>query len=65
MEEKFKDLLKYIAKNHWTESIFSSPNPQTNVEIVGLLDKIAELRGITPEQNGLEFNEILDDLSKQ
>lgn len=60
MEDKWKELLKYIAENNWTESVFLSPTPQTNIEVIGLLDKIAELRGITREENGKEFNSICD-----
>lgn len=60
MENKWKELLKYIAENNWTESVFSNPRPQTNIEVIGLLDKIAELRGITREENGKEFNFICD-----
>ena len=55
MEDKWKELLKYIAQNNETESRFLSPNPQSNVEIIGLLDEIARLRGITKEENGIEF----------
>jgi len=60
MDNKFKELLVYIASNTETESIFLSPYPTTSIEVIGLLDKIAELRGITKEQNGQEFNDILD-----
>ena len=60
MNDKFKELLIYIADNIETESSFLSPHPTTSVEIIGLLDKIAELRGITKEENGQEFNSILD-----
>ena len=62
MEDKWKELLKYIAKNNWTESVFLSPIPQTNIEVIGLLNKIAELRGITLEENGKEFISICDDI---
>lgn len=64
MEDKFKELLVYIAYNNYTESPFMVPNPLTTVEIVGLLDKIAELRGISKEDNGKEFNAILDEKDK-
>ena len=60
MEDKWKELLKYIAQNNWTEPPFLSPMPQTNIEVIGLLDKIAELREITPKENGEEFNSICD-----
>ena len=64
MEDKWKELLEYIAQNHFTESIFLSPNPQVNIEVIGLLDKIAELRGISYIENGREFNNICDNLEK-
>jgi hypothetical protein len=63
MEDKWKKLLTYLAENMWTESSFLKPVPQTNVELVGLLDKIAELRGISQEDNGKEFNSIADSLN--
>lgn len=50
---KWKELLQYIAENSETESVFLDPYPRTSVEIIGLLDKIAELRGISKEDNGL------------
>lgn len=62
MDDKFKELLKYIAQNMWTESKFMYANPSTHVEISGLLDKIAELREIEEETNGEEFNRICDQL---
>ena len=62
MEKIWEELLSYIAKNMETESNFLAPINNTNVEIIGLLDKIAELRGISKEQNGKEFNEICDKL---
>ena len=62
MDKKFKELLKYIAENMEEESKFVSPDPETSIEIVGLLDKIAELRGISREKNGKEFNQIVDNL---
>lgn len=64
MEDKWKELLKYIAQNNFTESKFLSPSPQTNIEVIGLLDKIAELRGISYIENGEEFNNICDNLEK-
>lgn len=62
MDEKFIELLKYIGENLWTESAFLSPQPQANIEVIGLLDKIAELRGVTKEENGEDFNKIMDSL---
>ena len=56
------ELLLYIAKNIQTESAFLYPYPTTTIEIIGLLDKIAELRNIEVETNGDEFNEIIEDL---
>ena len=64
-EDQFVELLRYISKNMETEPLYINPiNPQTSVEVKGLLDKIAELRGITKDQNGLEFNQICDDNNK-
>ena len=62
MEEKFIELLKYIAENLEMESRFLTTTPSANVEVIGLLDKIAELRGISKEDNGKEFNSIMDSL---
>lgn len=64
MENKWKELLEYIAQNNFTESVFSSPRPQINIEVIGLLNKIAELRGISYIENGEEFNSICDNLEK-
>lgn len=60
MENKWKKLLEYIARNREVESIFSSPTPQLKIEVIGLLDAIADLREIEKEANGLEFNNICD-----
>ena len=57
-----KELLKYIAENIKIESIFLTPNPTALIEVIGLLDKIAELRSISKEENGKQFNEIADSL---
>lgn len=59
-----KELLVFIANNLQVESAFLTPNPQATVDVISLLDKIAELRGISEEQNGIEFNQIMEDLSK-
>ena len=56
------ELFKYLDENMETESRFLTSTPSTYIEIVGLLDKIAELRGISKEDNGREFNKIADDL---
>lgn len=65
MEKKWIELLTYIAQNMRTESIFLTPNPSTTVEIIGLLDKIAELRELSKEENGKEFNSICDKIEKK
>ena len=57
-----QELLLYIAKNINSSSPFISPTIEHSVEVMGLLDKIAELRGITPTANGKEFNQILDNI---
>lgn len=62
MEDGWKKLLEYIAENLESESAFLSPNPVTTIEVIGLLDKIAEIRNISKEENGKEFNEIIDNL---
>lgn len=62
MEDKFIELLRYIAENLEMESRFLTTTPNANIEVVGLLDKIAELRGISKEENGIEFNSIMDSL---
>ena len=62
MEDKFIELLRYIAENLEMESRFLTTTPTANIEVVGLLDKIAELRGISKEENGIEFNSIMDSL---
>lgn len=60
-KEIAQKLLTYIANNLKTESSFLTPYPATTVEVIGLLDKIAELRSISEEENGIEFNSIMDD----
>ena len=57
-----KNLLKYIAENLETESILLSHSPVTMIEVRGLLDAIAKFRGITEEENGREFDEIMREL---
>ena len=57
-----KELLTFIAKRMETESRFLSIEPSTTVEVISLLDKIAELRGIDKNENGKQFNEIADSL---
>ena len=59
-----KSLLEWIAKNNFMESQFLTPQPSSNVDTTGLIDKIAELRGISKEENGNEFNNIADNLEK-
>ena len=61
-KEKWVNLLRWLTVNNWVESRFLTPVPQANVNLVELLDKIAELRGISKEENGIEFNNIIDDL---
>lgn len=61
-DETALELLKYIALHMQTESRFLTAIPATTVEVTGLLDKIAELRGIDTDQNGQEFNDIADSL---
>ena len=63
-DETAKSLLEWIAKNNFMESPFLTPNPSSNVDTIGLLDKIAELRGISKERNGEEFNSIADNLQE-
>ena len=58
----WKELLKYIAENNKMESGFLSPTSKASVDVIGLLNKIAELRGISEEENGMEFNEIADEI---
>lgn len=61
MDDKIAlELLKYIAENLEVESIFLTPCPTASVGVVGLLDKIAELRNVNREFNGQQFNDILD-----
>ena len=60
MDNNLLELMKYIANNLQTENSFLTPQPTTSVEVVGLLDKIAELRGVSKEKNGNEFNIIMD-----
>ena len=55
------ELLEYIVDNMFLESPFLSPHTNTHIELIGLLDKIAELRGISKEQNGREFNSVIDE----
>ena len=63
--DKWKELLKYIAQNNYSEDSYLSPFPTHVVECIGLLNKIAELRGISEEQNGEEFNTIVDSIEPE
>lgn len=65
MKNQLIELLQYIASNLETESSFLTPYPTTSVEVIGLLNKIAELRGISEEQNGIEFDIIMDNKYKR
>jgi hypothetical protein len=58
-----QELLTHIAETMQTESSFLSSKPITTVEVISLLDKIADLRGINRDSNGLEFNEICNNLN--
>ena len=58
-DEIAQALLQYIGENLQTESGYLTPQPSTSVEIVGLIDKIAELRGISKDENGHDFNQIM------
>ena len=61
-EEDYKELFKYIAQNQETESALLTPYPSTTIELKGLLDKIAEIRGISKEDNGRQYNTVCDEL---
>ena len=61
MEEKWLELLKFIAENMQTQNDWGH-RTYTSVEVTNLLDKIAELREITPSENGEQFNQICDSL---
>lgn len=64
-DETALELLNYIVDNMFLKSPFSNPHTNTHIELVGLLDKIAELRNISKEQNGREFNSIIEEKQKQ
>ena len=53
-------LLIYIAENLNISSGFLSPQQEATVEVIGLLNEIARLRGITLNENGEEFNQIME-----
>jgi len=57
-----KELLKYLVLNTNQSSPFLSPEITHTLDLYPLLDKIAELRGITPEENGKQYNAIGDEL---
>jgi hypothetical protein len=54
---KLFELIHQIA---YGESVFLSPYRSYIVDLKGLLDGIAEMRGITHEQNGIQYNEVCD-----
>lgn len=62
-DDTARELLKWIAENAETESMFLTPMPSTTVNAIDLLDKIAELRGIDKVTNGKEYNAIGDSLT--
>lgn len=58
MDDKLKLLIEFIATEMWRESMFLGPNPQWNIEVVSLLDKIHEIYGITREEVGSIVNPV-------
>lgn len=57
-----KELLTYIAQNVGKEPAFLNPTTLRYVEIIGLLDEIAKLRGVSKEDNDREYNQLADSL---
>lgn len=54
------EFLEWIVDNMQIESRFLTPNPSASVDVVELLDKIAKLRGISKEENGRQFNNVIE-----
>ena len=53
-------LLTFIAKNLEAESGFLIPTPKANIDVVDLIDEIADIQGVEGETLGIEFNNIMD-----
>lgn len=64
-QEEVNELFKWIALNVSTSSPFLSPVKEYTVDAIGLLDKIAEIRGIDKIENGKQFNQIADAIAKE
>lgn len=53
-------LIKWIAANLEVESAFLSPRPSASIEVVSLINKIAELTEMDKEVLGQMLNEHLN-----
>ena len=53
-------LLTFIANNLKMESGFLTPTPKANIDVVKLIDEIADIQGVEGETLGIEFNRIMD-----
>jgi len=66
MEEYWaKELFKFIAQNNFQRGQIFSGYSERVVNIYELIDKIAEIRGISEEQNGEDYNSVIDELQEK
>ena len=60
-----EELFTFLSKNLEVESVFLTPFPDASINLISLLDKIADLRGISHRENGEEFNEVMNKLQER
>tara|TARA_R110002020_G_scaffold148076_8_gene323939 strand:- start:6888 stop:7094 length:207 start_codon:yes stop_codon:yes gene_type:complete len=59
-EKEVTRLLTFIANNLEVKSGFLTPTPKANIDVVNLIDEIADIQGVEKEVLGIEFNNIMD-----
>ncbi len=64
MEENWKKLLEYIANNLSVSSPYMYVDQYATIDVDGLLEEIAQLRGISNEENGAQFNAIMNSIEQ-
>lgn len=60
-DKAVQELFQFLIENHQNNA-FLSPFVQPTIDLFDLLDKIADIRGISHEQNGMEYNQALDNV---
>mgnify|MGYP003405018158 CR=1 FL=1 len=60
-DKAVQELFQFLIENHQNNT-FLSPLAQPTIDLFDLLDKIADIRGISHEQNGMEYNQALENI---